>query len=53
MDIACDKALDEFLDDENCDEIQENFYQLVKRAFEAGYKSRKPLIIPQVLIIEK
>ena len=48
-----EKALDDFLDDDECEKLEELFYQTVKEAFNAGYKAKKSMVIPQIIISEK
>ena len=37
--IEFDKALSEFLDDEECEQINETVFQLIRSAFTAGWKA--------------
>ena len=53
MNKKYEKAFDEFLNDDKCEKLNEVFYKTVKTAFEAGYKAKKPEIIPQIIISEK
>ena len=50
MNKKYEKAFDEFLNNEKCEELNEIFYKTVKAAFEAGYKSKKPILIPPIII---
>ena len=51
--IEFDKALSDFLDDEECEQINEAVFQLIRAAFTAGWKAALGSDIGKVISINK
>ena len=51
--IEFDKALSDFLDDEECEQVNEAVFQLVRAAFTAGWKAALGSDIGKIMKIEK
>ena len=51
--IKFDKALSDFLDDEECEKISEAMFQLIQAAFTAGWTAALGSDIGKVMNIEK
>ena len=51
--IEFDKALSDFLDDDECEQISETVFQLVRAAFTAGWKAALGSDIGKVMDIDK
>ena len=51
--IEFDKALSDFLDDDECEAVSESVYRLVRAAFTAGWKAALGSDIGTIMNIEK
>ena len=51
--VEFDKALSEFLDDDQCEETSEAVFQLIRAAFTAGWRAARGANIGKVVNMEK
>ena len=51
--IEFDKALSDFLDDEECEKINEAMFQLIRAAFAAGWKAALGSDIGKIIKIDE
>lgn len=51
--LEFDKALSDFLDDSQCEQVSEALFALVRGAFTAGWKAAMGSDLRQVMDIEK
>ena len=51
--IEFDRALSDFLDDEECEEVNEAVFQLIRAAFAAGWNAAHGSSIGKVISIDK
>ena len=51
--VEFDKAFSEFLDDEECEQVSEAVFQLIRAAFTAGWKAALGSDIGKVVKIER